>query len=295
MTNLVIQLILTAMLAAAPPLTAPQQQQLSTAHDAKADTDEAALYPLLENALTWPDHVEAGATIPDYDAITKDPAAYRGQLFFIQGKLRRAKPIGKLKLPGPWEGKLSEWAIEYGSEAEQMLIVNLVNPPQAPRDGSEIKLAARFYRLWPTTNKFGNPKTFLVFVGKDAQILGVKPSIGGSAAIKSLVLVLVLIVFGLFWIIRRTPKMSFNPKPTHRQLLRRQAIEQREYATTTSAGASLNTDTADAHDFEEATNQDTSPLPADPASALAQLAQPDHKPSPSDTHPTDSPSSQVRD
>lgn len=266
MTQLVIQLILTAVLAAAPPLTAPQQQQLATAHDQQADTDEGALYPLLENALTWPDHVEAGATIPDYAAIEQDPAAHRGQLFFIQGKLRRTKPIGKLALPGPWEGRLSEWAIQYGSEAEQMLIVNLVDPPEPPRDGSEVKLAARFYKLWPTTNKFGSPKVFLVFVGKDAQVLGVKPSVGGSAAVKSLVLVLVLVVFGLFWIIRRTPKMSLNPKPTQRQMLRRQAMEQREsqreLAMNVSAGKQVDDEPFDSAD---------APLPADPAQALAQL------------------------
>lgn len=278
MTQLVIQLILTAMLATAPPLTAPQQQQLSTAHDQHADTDEAAIYPLLENALTWPDHVEAGATIPDYKAIQEDPATYRGQLFFIQGKLRRVKSIGRLALPGPWEGSLSEWAIQYGEDADQMLIVNLVNPPASPRDGTQVKLAARFYKRWPTTNKFGQPKTFLVFVGKDAEVLGIKPAIGGSAAIKSLVLVLVLVVFGLFWIIRRTPKMSFNPNPTQRQLLRRQAREQRELESNPPAAP---------QQADDAFEPDDVTLPTDSAQALSTLNEL-HKPSSSSFTDSDS-------
>lgn len=271
---MVFQLILTAMLVAAPPLTAPQAQQLATAHDNRADTDEGALYPLLENALTWPAHVEAGAMIPDYTAIEKDPAAYRGQLFFIQGKLRRSRPIGKLALPGPWEGKLSEWAIQYGSDAEHMLIVNLVNPPPNVRDNTQVKLAARFYKLWPTTNKFGQPKTFLVFVGNDAQPLGVTPAIGGKAVLKSLALVLVLVVFGLFWIIRRTPSMSMNPKPTPRLLLRRQARELQEQAVHAHEVQVANVD--DVNDETSGIDDDaqnTAPLPADPAQALAKLSE----------------------
>lgn len=260
--------VLHAQTPAAVPLTADQQAQLDSARDDYPDTDEGALYPLLENALSWPANVQAGAMLPDYDAIAKNPAAHRGQLFLIEGTLRQIRPVGRLALPGPWEGRITEWAVQYGDEPADMLIVNLVDAPADAREYKQVRLAARFYKLWPTTSKTGQARTFMVFVGHDAMIVGARPGvIGDASVVKSLVLVLCLLALGLFWVLKRTPRMSMTPQPTARQLQRRQARQQLEAQH--APGDANHDDDDDDDDLED--EADLPALPRDPAQALAAM------------------------
>lgn len=265
MAGFLAQLVLVMLLASAPPLTDAQRTQLDSARDTLTQTDEGALYPLLENALLWPANLEAGASIPDYKAIAANPAAYRGQLFLIEGILRRAQPIGKLALPGPWEPALSEWTIQYGDKPEDMLVVNLVAPPGEPVDGTQVRLAARFYKLWVTTSAGGQPRTYMVFVGRDARITGTpRPfGLGGQVPTSMLVLVMCLGVFALIWVIRRTPKMSLNPRPTSWQQRRREAQALMEQSPSARRAAQERL-------TEELQEPDPN-LPKDPVAALKQL------------------------
>lgn len=262
MAGVLIQLILAAVLAATPPLSADQQTQLESARDSLNVTDEGALYPLLENALTWPEHVEAGAAVPDYAAIAQSPAAYRGQLFLIEGTLRRSQPIGRLALPGPWEGKLSEWAIQWGREPANMVIVNLTDAPALVRDGAKVRLAARFYKVWQTTNKQGEPLSMLVFVGRDARVLS-SPGLGFGQGLPTGTMVLILLAgaMALWWVFKKTPRMSMEPKPTEMQRRRREARQLAE-----EAGVSPRSLQPDDADDEPATL-----MPKDPAEALKKL------------------------
>ncbi len=281
MAGILAQLVLMTLLASAPPLTEAQRMQLDSARDTLAQTDEGALYPLLENALLWPANLQAGATIPDYAAIQANPASHRGELFLIEGTLRRARPIGKLALPGPWEGSLSEWTIQYGNEPEKMLVVNLVAPPGEPKDGTDVRLAARFYKLWVTTNSLNQPRTYMVFVGRDATIVSAPRAfaLNGEIPVSVLALVLCVGVFALIWVIRRTPKMTFNPAPTAWQQRRRRAQELQEQAAARRA-------VRDSQAAEQATPPvDVSSLPKDPAQALAQLDTRDAQKTDSSTTP----------
>ena len=252
----------------APALTPAQQTQLDSARDNLPDTDEGALYPLLENALAWPDGVQAGAILPDYHAIAQHPASHRGQLFLIEGTLRQIRPVGKLALPGPWDGRITEWAIQYGHEPSDMLIVNLLDAPPDAREYKQVRLAARFYKLWPTTSQTGQARTFMVFVGHDAIITGARPGVMfDTGVIKSFVLVLCLLAIGLFWVFRRLPRMSMTPKPTARQLQRRLARERHE-AQSHPPHADDTQHTAASSDDDESPEP---PLPRDPAQALAAM------------------------
>jgi len=288
MTGFLAKLLLTTLLATLLPLTDAQRLQLDSARDSIAQTDEGALYPLLENAMLWPANQLAGAKVPDYAAILANPAEHRGELFLIEGMLRRAQPIGRLALPGPWDESLSEWAIQYGDDPQKLLVVNLVAPPGQPVEGSRVKLAARFYKLWATTNTKNEPRTYMVFVGRDAQVLATPRAFALNGQVPTSVLVLCgcMGVFALFWVIRRAPKMSLNPSPTPGQHRRRQAREMQK--THANRRSQQGDQAADAQVTQpEAMDAVESPvLPGDPAEALAMLDQ--QSPSiPSSNNPDD--------
>ena len=82
--NFLVAGLLALQLLTVPPLTREQQLQLDTAADFTTTYDEGALYPLLNNAMTWKDGDEAGATVPDYKAILDKPADARGKLFYLR-------------------------------------------------------------------------------------------------------------------------------------------------------------------------------------------------------------------
>ena len=161
---------------AVPPLTESEQVQLVTARDFGPLVDEGALYPLLHNALQWPaDHDEAGAVVPDYDSLKRQPAEHRGQLQLIEGKLLRSLDPGSFARPGQWEGRWRQWAVQYGQVADQVAVVYLVDPPSA-REGGQMRLAARFFKVWRQKDQRGEATDFLVFVGRSATVATDQPS-----------------------------------------------------------------------------------------------------------------------
>src|SRR5690606_20986373 len=118
---------------ALPPLSEVQRAQLDTAADHSPLLDEAAWYPLIDNALAWQAGDVAGAAAPDYAALLATPQAARGALFLIEGQLARARrtPIAR---PGPWGDALTEWAIVIDANEpddpadDRVAIAHLVDP-----------------------------------------------------------------------------------------------------------------------------------------------------------------------
>ncbi len=228
------------------PLTDAQAAQLATAQDNSPILDEAALYPLLQNALTWPEHDEAGAMIPDYAAIRQRPADYRGELFLIEGQLARAESVSGLARPGPWDGKLEQWVVKWGPTIDDVAVVYLLDPPASVRSGREVRLVARFYKLWQTRDTQNQPSKFLTFVGHTAKVTG-RDTASGVTDLSMLVLIVVLLLGAYLMLRRRTATVAAPtvPQPSKRQ-----------------------PDVA--HGGEDAEDVG-SPLPDDPAEALRQL------------------------
>lgn len=174
---------LLALLLGAAPLTESQQTRLETADDASATVDEAAFYALLENAAKW-ESGEAGATIPDYADILQNPAEWRGKLCLIEGVLLSRLPEQKFARSG-WE-HVRGLVIQIAGfdkprkqiSPDDMIIVYLTDPPElhAPKialdpnmlaeTGSNIRLAARFFKVVTEKNTRDESRLYLTFVGQ---------------------------------------------------------------------------------------------------------------------------------
>lgn len=164
---------ITAAITAIAPLTGPQRTQLATATDHTAQIDEAALYPLLNNALTWEPGDEAGATIPDYNALRADPAAHRGALFLIEGDFAGGPQIkiGPLSRRGLWDDSLEQWVIVTDRAADEVAVVYLTDPPPQPLAGTPIRVVARFYKILDDFDRSNPPKPtqYLTFIGRSVS------------------------------------------------------------------------------------------------------------------------------
>lgn len=205
-----------------PPLTPDQSIQVQTAADHTPGFDQAALYPLLYNAMSWPQGDQSGAAVPDYEAIRAAPASYRSQVFLLEGLFAgRARPI-RLSRPGPWEPGLQEWVLVTDAETDQVAVIYLARPPgpveEAPAPGTRVRLAARFYKVLADIDAHGNQTDYLTFVGAGVSEIGgaradgppttTRPPSRGMGPLFALV-----IAMGACWyLVRRMLKRSSRPR-----------------------------------------------------------------------------------
>jgi hypothetical protein len=186
-------------LAAIPPLTDAQLEQLKSAGDGSTRLDEGALYPLLQNALEWKPGDETGAMVPDYLAIQNDPDAHRGQLFLIEGWFFRTLPVRRLARDGPWMKNLQQWSLMHNANTPvEVLIIDGPNERDRPNRNQRVRLAGRFFKIWVSNDQDGRPSLYPVFVGRwtPAPVAG-----GGntfSNAIPNPVIIAVVVLAGAF-------------------------------------------------------------------------------------------------
>jgi hypothetical protein len=269
--------ILTAAILAVPPLTPGQQEQVHSATDGR-EFDEAALYPLLENATTWQAGDESGAMIPDYAAIRGNPDQFRGQLVLIEGEFagvpeargKKGLSVGEFHRNGPWDGRVEQWTIEVTlpKGERDSVVVYLVDPPaDTPRAKQRVRLVARFYKVWHEQRAFIDTdvekqpdeeaerpiEPFLVFIGHSARVVGKAPA-GGEPAERALPWVLAIAVGAMlvFW---WRLKLSLKPRPTAAQLRRLNRDEERPQLA----------------EQEEVIEQEEAPLPEDPIEAMEEM------------------------
>src|SRR5690606_41058667 len=165
-----LTLLLASAALAIGPLGEKEQEQVDTAMDGSVKFDQqAALYPLLSDAMTWRPGDESGAAVPDYAAMMEDPQLHRGKLFLIEGTLARRNRVEKLFRSGDWETNLEEWVVGYGNE-QKGVIVYLTDPPAEATRGDRVRIPARFYMV--ASMKIANSdemEDFLLFVGQDRK------------------------------------------------------------------------------------------------------------------------------
>jgi len=216
---------------AVPPLSDDQRVQLTTAGDFSPRFDEAALYPLLQNASLWQLGDETGAMIPDYPDLLTNPGDHRGRLFLIEGLFAgvpegESLKIGPLTRPGPWDDKLKWWGIVVDQDRDDVVIVYLLDPPAPPRAGAKVRLVARFYKPWNDFDRQQPPQptSYLTFVGQSVTILAGSTDASGPNPATPLIGAVVVLAVGLF-VMRRAlkPKLRVphgrqsNPNPTDQQ------------------------------------------------------------------------------
>jgi hypothetical protein len=155
-----------------PSLSESQQTRLASATDGATVLDEAAMFPLLENAGQWQAGDEADVKgTADIAALRNDPSGNRGNAFVIRGRLASGPLlVGRLSRPGPWEGKLQQWFIKTGPANSDIAVVYLTDPPSQrdrPRVGEPVQAVARFYKIWQQPRREdGEPALFVTFVGR---------------------------------------------------------------------------------------------------------------------------------
>jgi len=257
--NVATALLSIALLAAVPPLDDTQQQIIASAQDDSLRLDEAAWYPLLRNAAQWQAGDEAGARIPDYDALLDTPADLRGELFLIEGRFAGRPRAIVLARPGPWGERVTEWVIQTDPENDEVAVVYLVDQPigegvKQPMAGQQVRVAARFYKVWSQRDLNNQPQRFLTFVGHSLTYegLGPAPPITNNAwqlALGLLVMIGAALFFG-----RRMLSLG-KPRPLPSRVLR-----ERDLDDAVNAGQ---------RDSEE--SDDEPDLPDDPDAALAEL------------------------
>lgn len=254
--------LMVSMAWAVPALTPAQEEQIKTANDSVPGTDDPALYPLMENALSWQNGDEVGAMVPDLAAIAKSPAEFRGKLFLIEGQFAgRARLEGDTlqsrARPGAWTGKLQEWVIYTNLEKEESVVVYLVDPPvpvsKKPQPGTPTRLVARFYKANPDKDLKGNPTVFLTFVAKSATFT--TPETGTGMSSSALQAIGVIAVLGVVYMIFRIRKAIKGAKKSEFSLHKDETHEEREKRL-----AAMRAEEAGAP-----------PLPSNPVDALAEL------------------------
>lgn len=177
------------LLGVVPPL-APEQREAIARWEIDPETiDEPGLYVLLNNATAWPAAVREqarGERLVDLSLVRDEPAAWRGEVFVIEGALRGVMSPGELTSEGVlaregWEG-VEAWTVELDDGGKA--IVLLVAPPDTPegrRVGAQrvmtepfptLRTVGRFFKTMELELGGGGTAGFPVFVGKSARLTG---------------------------------------------------------------------------------------------------------------------------
>jgi hypothetical protein len=106
--------------------------------------------------------------------------------------------------PGPWEGRIRQWVVKTGESMDDVVVVYLVDPPEADVL-DRVRMPARFFKIWREPTTQGEPMDWLVFVGHGATVQPRQVSLTTPGAVSlagPMFLVIVLLVAG-YWVYRR--------------------------------------------------------------------------------------------
>ncbi|MFN3167021.1 MAG: hypothetical protein ACE37H_08160 [Phycisphaeraceae bacterium] len=193
---------------AAPKLTDADEQRLA---DGTTDNDDLldqqnGFYVLLRSAGRWrgDDFAgDAGAKVAppaDFDYIRKHPAEVRGNVYLIEGWLAQhdrypnaEAGLGRDKLYNlidpSWGERVTRWTIVTEEDDPSATVIVIFNDPNAkmpkPGENAEVKVAARFYKLWTIKDATGKPFTYPVFVGGAAEVVEESGGVGSGSSASS--------------------------------------------------------------------------------------------------------------
>ncbi len=222
------------VLAGVAPLTPAQQIQVQTAEDDVGNWDEAALYPLLLNALMWKEVGEPGAMIPDWPAILASPGSYRGQLFMVEGQLGGPPvEVTDLARVGAWTGRVQRWGVLYQVAPDAVAVVYVLDgtdrekspeagalPGALPGElpgalpgagagvGDRVRILGRFFKIWRHPDQDGQVTAYPVFVGR---VIAVAEPRASSDSFNQLYMLLIVAAAAVWYMLRRVGR-TLRPK-----------------------------------------------------------------------------------
>ena len=267
---------------AAPELSDNDRERLE---DGTSDRNglldqQDGLYVLLRNASTWAADDfggDAGAAVappPDYDYIKDKPGQARGNVYQLEGWLAGADRYPTLanhdsetlyRSGDPaWGDQVTRWTVVTEKDNANATIIVLFNDPTAkikpPAEGSSVRIAARFYKLWTINSSQGKPFTYPVFVAGAYEVVTEPQSTattGGGSRLTT-VLIAIVAVVGFFFVLRILMRRLATGKGGGTMLQDRLAELRRE---------------REAREEEDEVEEETDDLPDDPIAALDVLRQ----------------------
>jgi hypothetical protein len=198
----VISIAFALLLSPAPPLTDDQQRELAAARD-DADYQEQAFYALVQSVRAWPTDAlsddEAIRLAPDFAAMLKNPAAYRGDLCRVTGEL-----LQHTSLAPPYEDVV-EWFVR-DERGGMPVIVYVVQPEtdQTFHERQHVQIDGRFYKRMRFAARDGKVREYPAFVGRFPVVLPAvaAPTVGHRgldllAVLAGPVVLLVMVLLGV--------------------------------------------------------------------------------------------------
>lgn len=165
-----VLLIVCCLMAAVPPLSHDQRGRLAAVSDATDQPDEA-FAALLENAAQWtPGIGDAPISMePDLDAMLAGPAAYRGRLCRIAGRIEQ-----QTWMAAPHDD-VAEWFLRDDAGRPILVYVSGLDRGHEFRDGRSVVLPARFYKTVEARARDGRTRRYPAFVGVFPRTEAVAP------------------------------------------------------------------------------------------------------------------------
>lgn len=212
---------------AAPELSESDRQLLADGTTDRDDVldEQQGFYVLLRNASTWQGDDfggDAGAAVappPDYGFLKDKPEQARGNVYLIEGWVmgsdrwptKENHDSDKLQTTlNPALGEqVTRWTIATEKGNPDATIIVLFHDPTAkmtaPKPGTQVRVAARFHKLWTISASTGKPFSYPVFVGGASEVVvpaGGSSSSGGSTSSFTIILGAIVIVGGFFYAMR---------------------------------------------------------------------------------------------
>jgi hypothetical protein len=193
-----VGLILCACLAAIPPLTDDEAARLGTAADG-VDRRGDAFAALVENVARWvPATVDAASLpAPDLDRIVADPAAQRGAVYRVAGRIQQQVPLAY-----PYENVV-EWFVRDDAGRPMIVYVRGLGPGHGFRDGRAVVVPARFYKRVDAEARDGRLHRYAAFVGAFPRPAGEGGGWGRLWVVTVLVVVMLVVFLLLLLYARR--------------------------------------------------------------------------------------------
>lgn len=186
-----------------PPLTAEERGLLDTARDGAYDHQEPAFAALAAHVAAWTGEVgDAPIRLtPDLIAMREHPAAYRGDLCRLEGRIELTE-----RLRAPWE-MFEAWFVRGESGEPALVYVHRPAGTDARpfQPGQRVRLTARFLKRFEAIldgpGQAGDLRAYAAFVGAHPQRLmsssastsgWVLPVMAGAVGLAGVVVVLLM-------------------------------------------------------------------------------------------------------
>ncbi len=211
---------------AVPPLSDGEWTRLSAVKDGVDSRDEG-FAALVDHVRRWP---KGGDEAPaaNVHAMVNDPAAFRGDLVTIAGRLEQQHRLGS-----PWDDVV-EWFVRDGDTAMAVYVVD-AGEDTIPL-GAFVQMPGRFYKVMSLRGRDGVERPFAAFVAP----AGALTTSGGSGfpGLGWVVPLAMVSAFVLFMLVLAWSRKAKKPRRVRTPWTSRDVINAAEEACTELPGDS---------------------------------------------------------